>query len=75
MELRRKELTVNELLDRFVNNRVPERLVADRSEASSTLPHVSAYPSDAYSQAIEDAERRVDTATVNTYPELDENDD
>lgn len=71
-ELRRKELTVNELLDRFVNNRVPERLGSEQRTLNNSddLSYSSIYPSDAYSQAVAEAERLADA----TRPDLDPHD-
>lgn len=57
-ECARKEKQLAECIDRLVHNKVPERFTSERSPLS--LPQVSAYPSDSYSQAIEDAERMAD---------------
>lgn len=79
-EIRRKDQVVAELLDKFVHNRIPQRLQADRpgtSTGASTSQMVSSYPSDAYSQAIEDAERIAAEANYLAYMDIDEdeNDD
>jgi hypothetical protein len=60
-ELRRKEQTVAELLEKFVHNRVPERLQAKSpNDAAVAREYATSYPSDAYSVAMEDAERLAD---------------
>jgi hypothetical protein len=75
-QLRRKDKQINELLDRFVHNKVPERFLKNASQSNSTLPQqMSSYPSDAYSQAIEDAERRAESYTPPTFPVDTEDDD
>jgi hypothetical protein len=57
-ELRRKDQVILELIDRFVNNRIPQRLQPDVPTIFNSPNVTTSYPSDAYSQAIEDAERR-----------------
>lgn len=48
---------VIDIIDRFVHNRVPERLT-QRSMGPSTVQHQTSLPSDAFSSAINDAEQQ-----------------
>lgn len=60
-ESERKDRVILELIDKYTHNRIPERLIGERATRSNDLSEmISTYPSDAYSQAIEDAERNAD---------------
>lgn len=57
-ELRRKDDIILELIDRYTHNRVPQRLQPEvKTLFNSPGEAMTSYPSDAYSQAIEDAEK------------------
>ena len=79
-DLREEKRTTLELLDRFVSNKVPERLM-NRSisgiSAGDKAVHLPQFPSDAYSVAIEEAERKIDAMYPNgyEYEEIIEDDD
>lgn len=63
-QLRDRDQTVAELLDRFVHNRQPERLVARPATTNYSIPSPS---NDAFSAAMEDAERLAAESGQNTF--------
>lgn len=73
-DLARQTQRFDEVCDKFIHNRVPQRLTADRPTIYNSPTVTSSYPSDAYSQAIEDAEKRA-MAPKPPYIDEDESND
>jgi hypothetical protein len=63
-DLRDRDRTIKELLDKFVHQRTPERLTQAR--IANPEMAVTQGPNDAYSAAIEDADRLADLARSRT---------
>jgi hypothetical protein len=63
-DLRDRDQTIRELLDKFVHQRVPERLVTARNDNPAMV--VPTGPNDGYGAAMEDADRLADLARKNT---------
>lgn len=57
-EVERKDRVILELIDKYSFNKQPQRLVSDTPNIFNSPSTTTTFPSDAYSQAIEDAERR-----------------